>query len=262
MIINSRLLSRLIATATALALIPASLQATGRLIQLGTLSSLVQGVYDGSMPMDTVQRPEGFGLGTFEHLDGEMLVIDGVVYRVAVDGKVNKPSADSMIPFACVSVLDDADVNEEIGAAASKAELEKLLKAKLPSLNYPSLIVIEGEFDMMTTRSVPAQQKPYPTLAEVVAEGQKVFELGAQKGTIVAFYCPSSFAGLNAPGFHFHFLNEARDAGGHVLDLALKSGTLQIQTLTSYQLILPPLESAFAGSDLEPTEAPAKVQGE
>jgi len=254
--------SRALRIGALVALLPCVASATGRLLQVGTLSSLVAGVYDGSMPMDTVQRPDAYGLGTFDKLDGEMLVMNGVVYRVGVDGKVNKPALDSEIPFACVSVMDGVDITEDIGAAASKAEFQDLIKSKLESLNYPALIIVDGDFDMVKTRSVPAQQKPYPALSEVVANGQVVFELGAQKGTIVGTYFPAAFAGINAAGFHFHFMNSERDAGGHVLDLAIKSGTLRIQTLTSVQLILPPVDSAFAQSDLEPTTPVEHVKGE
>jgi len=245
-----------------LAAMPCLLSASGRLLQEGTLSSLVEGVYDGSMPMEALQRQNAYGLGTFDKLNGEMIVLDGVVYRIGSDGKVNKPAVESMIPFACVSVLDEPDVSGDIGPCASKDEFQSVILSRLQSLNYPALIVVEGDFDMMKTRSVPAQQKPYPTLAQVVADGQVVFELGAQKGTLVGFYFPPAFAGLNAAGFHFHFLNDAREAGGHILGMSLKKGRMLIQTLTSTQLILPPTDSVFAQAYLEPGTPVAKVQGE
>jgi acetolactate decarboxylase len=255
-------LLRKLAFLALLAALPCLLSATGRLLQEGTLSSLVDGVYDGSMPMETIQRPDAYGLGTFDKLDGEMIVLGGVVYHVGVDGKVTKPAVNSLVPFACVSVPDDPDIGEDVGASASKDDFQTFILSRLESLNYPALIIVEGDFDMMKTRSVPAQQKPYPPLAQVVADGQVVFELGAQKGTLVGFYFPSAFAVLNAAGFHFHFLNDAREAGGHILDMSLKKGHLRIQTLTSMQLILPPKDSAFAQSDLEPATPVAKVQGE
>lgn len=238
-----------------------ALNATGRLIQLGTLSSLLEGVYQGTMPMETLQRPDSYGLGTFNHLDGEMVVINGLVYRVGFDGKVTKPGINSMVPFACVSVMQEPDVEEDISSIASMGDLKEYITGKLQSVNYPSLIVIEGDFDMVKTRSVPAQQKPYPTLIEVVKD-QAVFELGPQSGTVVCFYCPPAFSGLNAAGFHFHFLNSEREAGGHVLDLSVAKATMKIQTLTSFQLILPPVDSDFAISDLAPDEPVEHVKGE
>jgi len=166
------------------------------------------------------------------------------------------------IPFASVSSLEAADLEEDIGPSASLKDFERFLLSRLPSQNYPTLIVVNGVFGNVRTRSVPAQQKPYRTLAEVAATSQAVFELGPRQGTLVGFYFPRAFAGLNAPGFHLHFISDELDAGGHVLELELKTGHLTLQSLTSMQLILPGMESSFAISDLEPAQPAAKIQGE
>jgi acetolactate decarboxylase len=243
-------------------LFPSASSATGKLLQLGTLSALSAGVFDGASTLEPLQRPEAYGLGTFDKLDGEMVVLEGVAYRIGSDGKVTKPANATKVPFASISVLGDPDVAFTLGAVASKADLEKLILSKLQSPNYPVLIVINARFDSIRTRSVPAQQKPYEPLAEVCAEQQKEFPLGAQEGTIVGFYCPSYMSGLNAPGFHLHFLNDAHDAGGHVLELAIKDGRVRLQYLTGIQAILPGLDSAFAQSDIASAKSAEKVKGE
>jgi acetolactate decarboxylase len=155
----------------------------------------------------------------------------------------------------------EADVDMTIDSI-SKADLEKLVIDKVGSRNLPVLVLFEGDAADITTRSVPAQDKPFPTLAEVVATQQAVFKLGAQKGTLVGFYCPQWMSGLNAPGFHFHFLNDAHTSGGHVLDAQLGKGHLRLQVLTNYQLNLPGQDSAFALSDIDPAGPAAKVKGE
>jgi hypothetical protein len=43
-----------------------------------------------------------FGLGTFDRLDGEMVVLDGVVYQVAADGSVHVANDSARTPFAGV----------------------------------------------------------------------------------------------------------------------------------------------------------------
>ena len=247
-------------SAATLAFLPASASATGKMTQLGTLSALAMGVYDGEPEtMNVIQRPEAYGLGTFDKLDGEMIVLNGVVYRVGSDGKVTKPATTTPIPFAAISILDTPDVAADLGSYANRGELEKFILSQLPSPNYPVLVLIDGSFSNVKTRSVPAQQKPYATLGEVCATQQKVFELGAQEGTLVGFYCPSYMAGFEAVGFHLHFLNNTRDAGGHVLDFALANGKMRLQILTGFQTILPKLGSAFAQSDIEP---PASAKSE
>jgi acetolactate decarboxylase len=258
-IVSLRALRRFVAFLAIAALLPASAFATGKLLQVGTLSALAAGVFDGATTLEPIQRPEAYGLGTFENLDGEMVVLNGVVYQVKVDGSVAKPAVATKIPFAAVSVMGEADVTATLGSFASKEEFQNYVLGKLQSLNHPALIIFEGKLSAVTTRSVPAQKKPYPTLAEACL-GQAEFVLGAQEGTLVGFYCPQWMAGLNAPGFHLHFLNSDKSAGGHALSLAVESGTLRIQELTGVQAILPGVDSAFAESDIAPADAHSKAE--
>ena len=43
---------------------------------------LVAGIYSGAVSFGLILQHGDFGLGTFENLDGEMVVLDGRVYRV------------------------------------------------------------------------------------------------------------------------------------------------------------------------------------
>jgi acetolactate decarboxylase len=238
-----------------------SVLAEGRLFQLGTLSALSAGVYQGTLPMSGLRLPHAYGLGTFDRLDGEMIVVDGAFYRVSVEGQVTRPQDDALVPFACVGSLDRPDFAKKTGQLKSKADFDRYVLSKTRKPNYPLLIVFQGRFSSVRTRSVPPQKKPIP-LAEVVARQQKTFDLGAQEGTLVGFYCPPYLGGLNAPGVHLHFINEPRDAGGHVLDFAIQEGTLRVQVLTDFQTILPGLKSDFDKTDLNPPQAVKKVAGE
>src|SRR5262245_30669350 len=49
--------------------------------QVSTISSLLAGGYDGATTVAELLRHGGFGLGTFNGVDGEMMVLDGRVYR-------------------------------------------------------------------------------------------------------------------------------------------------------------------------------------
>ena len=52
------------------------------LYQVSTLGALMQGVYDGEMEVGKLVQEGDLGIGTFEALDGEMVVLDGWVYQV------------------------------------------------------------------------------------------------------------------------------------------------------------------------------------
>jgi alpha-acetolactate decarboxylase len=53
------------------------------LYQISTSSALVEGVYSGSVCSSVLMEHGDFGLGTFEDLDGEMVILDGQIYQVA-----------------------------------------------------------------------------------------------------------------------------------------------------------------------------------
>src|ERR1700730_7527058 len=57
------------------------------LFQVSTSGALVQGIYERAVSSRFLLKYGDFGLGTFEYLDGEMVVLDGAPYQVAVMAK-------------------------------------------------------------------------------------------------------------------------------------------------------------------------------
>ena len=90
----------------------------------------------------------------------------------------------------------------------------------------------------MKTRSVPAQVKPYPPLSEVVKD-QPVFELRDLQGVIIGVRCPAYVNGINLPGYHLHFIDNKRTVGGHLLDVVITAGTVEIDYTYDFYLKLP-----------------------
>lgn len=228
--------------------------------QVSTIDALLQGVYDGEISCQTLTSHGDLGIGTFNGLEGEMVVLDGTVYQVKVDGTVHEMAPETTTPFACV-----ADFDEEKAFTLKEADnyeaLKKSLDQKRSSDNLFYAVRLEGEFDYVKTRSVPRQEKPYPPLVEVV-KTQQVFEMEKVKGVIVGFWCPSYVKGVNVPLYHLHFLSEDRSQGGHLLDCRFfqpLEGALD--TLNGLNLILPEGE-AFHQADLkkDQSEALEKVE--
>ena len=69
------------------------------------------------------------------------------------------------------------------------------------------------------------------------------------EGKVIAVYCPPYVEGMNLPGWHFHFLSEDKTSGGHILGLAGKDISYQIEPITEWELILPE-NAEFAKLDL------------
>ncbi len=227
------------------------------LFQTSTIHALLDGVYDGSLPLGKLKEKGDLGIGTFDKLNGEMVLVDGEIYQVRADGKVYRPSDSETTPFACaVKFVPDTQINVDSSAKpADDVELKKVVDA-LANLsrmsltkNFPIAVRIDGTFSKMKTRSVPAQEKPYPRLAEVT-KNQPEFEFENVKGTIVGFRLPDYLNGVNVPGYHWHFLSEDKTVGGHILSFTATEVTIQVAVIKDIRLSLPS-STAFGDSDLQ-----------
>ncbi len=80
-----------------------TMPSTNGITQVATIDALLAGVYDGHMSLQALRRFGDFGLGTYESLDGEMLLLDGTFYKVKYDGTVEQPPLSEQTPFAAVT---------------------------------------------------------------------------------------------------------------------------------------------------------------
>src|SRR5438132_7080236 len=67
------------------------------------VNALVEGIYEQKIPFTEVKKHGDFGLGTFDHLDGEMVMLDGQIYQITSDGRVSAVDERALTPFACVT---------------------------------------------------------------------------------------------------------------------------------------------------------------
>jgi len=115
------------------------------LVQISTIDALLNGVYDGVVTFETLKEYGGFGIGTFEGLDGEMVGFDGDFYQVKADG-IAYPVSNSMeTPFASVTFFD-ADSEEQLPEGMDYGHFEEFLDGILPTSNIFYAIKIEGTF--------------------------------------------------------------------------------------------------------------------
>ncbi|RJQ39597.1 MAG: acetolactate decarboxylase [Dehalococcoidia bacterium] len=230
------------------------------LAQISTIDAVLSGVYDGIMSYETLKGYGDFGIGTFKALDGEMVAFDGGFYQIKANGKAYPVSGDMETPFASVTFFD-TDGEYELSEGIDFAGLQKFMDATLPTENTFYAIRIDGTFSYMKTRSVPAQEKPYPPLVEVT-KNQPVFEFGNIAGTVAGFRCPPFAVGVNMPGYHLHFLTDSRDAGGHILDFKVQQAVVSIDRTPDFFMVLPDSQSDFYKIDLTPNKQEELEQAE
>ena len=207
------------------------------LFQYGVLGFLMEGVYNGELTCSQLKEHGDFGLGTFNTLDGEMVVINHQVMQIKADGSVHQVQDTVKTPFAVVTPFE-SDQTVSFERAIPYDKLKTAIDSLLPTKNIPFAIKISGVFRYMKTRSVPAQNKPYPRLLDVLKE-QPVFEFKNIAGTIVGFRLPDYMDGANAPGYHFHFITEDMNAGGHVLNCIPKKVKIEIDYSNEWHTLLP-----------------------
>lgn len=206
------------------------------LYQASVLSGLSAGDYDGKISLAEIRSKGDFGIGTFDRLDGEALVLDGNFYQIRNDGKVLLAPWRLKTPFIMLTSFDPK-IKFAASASADYQSLQQSIDQELPTKNIPYAIRIDGVFKYLKTRSVPAQKKPYPILTDAV-KNQTIFEFSDIAGTLVGFRMPDFTNGVNIPGYHFHFLSHDKTKGGHVLDCAIASGEIKIDDISQIVIVL------------------------
>ncbi|KQO10134.1 alpha-acetolactate decarboxylase [Agreia sp. Leaf244] len=225
--------------------------------QTSLMSALLDGVYDGDLTVAGLLEHGDFGLGTFNALDGEMLVLDGVCHRLRADGTAERASLDDRTPFAVVTPFEPT-VGFDVTSRMSRADVVAQIIAREDSQNYLFAVRVRGRFESVTTRTVRKQQKPYPPMREAVKD-EAIVTFEAVDGTVAGFRTPLYERGIGVPGGHVHFIDDEFTAGGHVLDFVLEHGRVDICKGTDLQLRLP-LNESFGEADLDPADLDDQVR--
>jgi acetolactate decarboxylase len=241
--------------------------------QTATVAALLDGAYDGDLTVGELREHGDLGLGTFDALDGEMVVVDGEVWRARVDGTVARVADGERTPFAVVTPFT-ADVTVAVERELGWEELLALAAAHAPrptagaasaapppvapqpavpppptdgsstgasaTPSAPAYALrFDGALPAVHGRSAPRQPRPYLPLAEAAAS-LRDFMLPPADGTLVGFCFPPEAAGVELPGFHLHAITADRTRGGHVLSARVGPGTLRLGALTTLHVELPP----------------------
>jgi acetolactate decarboxylase len=200
-----------------------------------------------------ITKHGNFGLGTFNGVDGEMIVLEGKVYRVNNNGKVNLPGTLTRTPFVSVTNFH-ADTVINIKDSLSLKQLQIFLDRGLKSKNLIYAVKISGKFNYIETRSEEKQTQPYSNLADVL-KNQSVFKFHNIEGALVGFKIPAYMQGVNIPGYHFHFLSKDKKSGGHILDCMSGNIKVEIEALNKFEMKFP-AGAEFYNAEFDKKPAP------
>ncbi len=224
--------------------------------QTSLMTALLDGVYDGDLTVGDLLERGDFGLGTFNALDGEMIILDSACHRLRSDGDATPAGPEERTPFAIVTKFVP-DITTTLPGDIGRDEVARIVDRLTVSANYLYAMRITGRFASVRTRAVVRQEKPYRPLVDVT-RGEAVLELADVSGVVAGFRTPLYQQGIGVPGGHVHFIDDDRRCGGHVLDFTVVEGSLELCLGTDLHLALP-VSDAFAHAHLTPDDVGTQV---
>ncbi len=212
-----------------------------KMYQVSTLQALMLGYSRAVIPVSELLEHGDIGLGTFTDVDGEMIVLDGSCYRALENGDVLVAEPERGVPFSAVCTMKES-TPLEFGFTDNIGDLKTALNNIIDShfgLNSMHMARIDGEFEVVDARSESGYESMHIDLKTILGKTQKAFKFENIKGTLVCVYFPDYMDGINASGWHLHFISEDRKHGGHVFEIVMRSGKGQISKINSIELKLP-----------------------
>jgi acetolactate decarboxylase len=201
------------------------------------MGALLDGIYDGDVTIAEILSHGDFGLGTFNRLDGEMVVLDGVCYHLHADGSVTRADDQERTPFAAMTWFH-ADHAFDIDGPTDRNGLTAAIDARIDSVNLIYALRITGQFSAVHTRTVTKQDPPYVGMTEAT-KNQRETVLDDTEGVMAGFRMPDYEQGVTVAGYHLHYLDREHARGGHVLDFEMTRGRVEISTRSDLHLSLP-----------------------
>ena len=236
-----------------------------KMYQVSTLQALLLGYFRSVISVSELLKHGNIGLGTFTGVDGEMIVLDGSCYRATENGDVVKAEGDRGVPFSTVCTMEESKPIEFAftnNIDNLKTALNNIIDSHF-GLNSMHMARIDGEFELVDARSESGYESVHVELKTVLGKTQKAFKFEKIKGTLVCVYFPDYMDGINAAGWHLHFISEDRKHGGHVFDIVMKSGKGLISKINSIELKLPdePIFDTFSLKQASKDAVKAVEQG-
>lgn len=216
--------------------------------QISLFSILLVGRYGGVISVADIKKLGNMAIATMDRLDGEMQMIDGIVYQACSDGHVYLPEDNATVPFGTIANFH-AEKSLKISDIPSYEAFEEQMATYCPMENIPLAIHFTGAFKRMKIRAVVRQEQDGVGLAEA-AKNEAVFNLQDTSGDLVGFRLPSYVKGVNAPGWHLHFVDAERRHGGHVVNFTLTEGELRFCHANDFQIRLPDDPAVLSDLDL------------
>jgi len=223
------------------------------IFQLSTSGAIVNGVFQGCATVGDLKSHGDLGIGTFEDLDGELVLAGGRCFQAGVDGVTTEVADDQRVPFATVTRFR-ADRTTRLTGIETIDGLYERLDGLRPSENVFVALQLDGLFERVDLR---AARKALPGEDLVTATSrQSEFGFDDIEGTLVGFWTPSYAKAVGVAGYHLHFISADRRFGGHLIDVRAAELSVGLHLETDIHVAIPETE-AFLRADLSDDPSPA-----
>jgi acetolactate decarboxylase len=202
-------------------------QPNDQIFHYSVMDAMRNGVYRGELTVDDLRAVGDVGLGTFNLLDGELVGLDGVFYRVAPDGSVEKADGDRKIPFGAFTFFKE-DKSATLKTNGAFEDLQNDVIATLPSRNRLYAVRITGTFAEVSAGGANKLKDGDRTPIANLMAARPIYTKQNVRGTVIGFYHPPYVGGVDLSPFHLHFISEDRSFGGHVTGMKLDGAPLQV----------------------------------
>ena len=199
------------------------------------------------MRLEDVLRHGDLGLGTFDHLDGEGILLDGVCWRAAADGTVARAPPRALTPFWVVTRFKP----ERAFEMRDVRDLDDLIVRLDQARATPNVFAaarLHGRFGFVSWRIIRPAESRAPAAAggaptEASQRGRQPldthFTATRVTGSLVGFFTPLWAAKVNTVGWRLHFISEDRLVAGHVHGLGGADVRAELQDFGELHIALP-----------------------
>ena len=124
-------------------------------------------------------------------------------------------------------------------------------------------VKIDGEFAKVDARSESGTRAHHLTLKDALSVTQKAFIFENITGSLICVHYPDYMDGINAAGWHMHFLSDDKKSGGHVFDVEITSGNADFCRITNLEIKIPdtPAFDTYALKNASQDEIKSVEQG-
>lgn len=215
--------------------------------------ALLNSIYEGDITPEQMVQQGNIGIGTVNHLAGELVAVDGVVYTIDAEGGIKVAPQDLESPnMTMINFQPKRTVTVE--NIESYEDLTKALQKYATSINSFYAYRIKGEFGYLKMASAHKVENEDVSLFEYL-DTRVMYTRENIKGTLVGLFTPDYLGNIVIPGMHFHFLSEDITLGGHLEDIKFDKLQVEIQEVNQVNLQLPETEK-FRTRELKQGAAP------